>query len=224
MTSDRRVIDFYTKTGNLGAYNTFLALVPDYQIVIVVALAGGAASTNAALSLIESQVVSTIMPAIEVAGKAEATENFAGLYQSSTSGVNARLELSIDSGPGLVVTNWTRDGRDLLAEAPLFDPLLSPGQGLEVRLYPTSLRTTDDVQTQSAWRAIFSSLTSETAAQKENEALFFVDGSCQTWSEIGLITYGLVGIDDFVFTIDAGGKAVSVNDRALRTVLARVGM
>lgn len=41
LTSDRRTIDFYTKTGSQGQCFNVIALVPDYDLIMAINLAAG---------------------------------------------------------------------------------------------------------------------------------------------------------------------------------------
>ena len=92
-----------------------------------------------------------------------------------------------------------------------------PGQ-TTLRLYPTGLTAGK----QTLWQAVYDTTPPAVAAQ-EDALLFFAQGSCQTWSEMALQSYGLRPFDQFIFTADKSGKNVAVDARAWRSVLKSVG-
>ena len=57
----------------------------------------------------------------------------------------------------------------------------------------------------------------------ENAQLFFVQGSCTSWSSIDEVLYGEVGLDEFVFEVDERGVASCVTARAWRETMRKVG-
>lgn len=224
LTSDNRTIDFYTKSGEVGEYVGVLALVPDYDIVLSALTAGDEASYSLVYGGL-TQVVEALIPAIEQAGKEEANSTFAGQYQ--VKGSNSTITISVDSdGPGLKITDWLSEGHDIPEEWGVISTpaggvpgSLSSAPGVGVRLYPTNLRAGN----QSSWRAIFDTESSLASAADDDSQLFFLQGSCLTWSTIDGSIYGLRAFDDFVFTLDdKTGRAESVTPRALRETLVRV--
>lgn len=216
VTADGRIVDFYTKTGGLYDFNSVLAVVPDYDLVIAVNMAGPQASQGILFALV-TQLVWALVPAIEAAGKAEAKVKYAGTYHASTAGkVTGTITLAIDDGPGLVVSDYTSNGHGILKEW----PQLVPGSDVpSARMYPTNLQAGD----QMAWRAVYDFYPGNGYAAADSQ-LFFPQGSCETWSELDLTSYGLRSLDDFVFTFDAqGNQTTAVTARALRSTMERVG-
>lgn len=76
MTKDNLVIDIYTKTGNIGLYNSILFLIPDYDIGATVLTARYARSAND-LGLL---LVQNLLPAIDEIAKEQASKRFTGTY------------------------------------------------------------------------------------------------------------------------------------------------
>jgi hypothetical protein len=220
VTVDKRVIDFYTKTGGLGDYNSILVLIPDYDLVIVL-LSAGPGSTAGFIYGLVSQLIETLLPAIETAGKAEARAKFAGEYHAgSGTNITGTITLSLDDGPGLKLTNWTSDGKDILSEylsLAIDSSGPSPDLAISARMYPTNLQT----KNQTAWRAVFDIVNAD-GSPLDASQLFFIGGDCTSWSSIDLTIYGLNGLDDFAFDLDKQGRASSVTSRALRRTMGRV--
>lgn len=213
VTTDRRLIDFYTKTGGLFDYNALLVLVPDYNISMALFFAGPEASFGG-LQGILTQVVQAILPAIEEAGKAEATARYAGTYKTA----NSSIVLKLDNGPGLLVSKFVSNGKDILKTYPNITSGSASGTFgaplVSLRLYPTGLQSS----TQQAWRAVYSSTTPADVAQEDGQ-LFFQQGACESWAALDNILYGLTGLDDFGFQIGNTGHASAIMPRAFRQTL-----
>ncbi|KAI0149601.1 beta-lactamase/transpeptidase-like protein [Xylariaceae sp. FL1272] len=220
LTSDGRLVDVYTKNGGIPDYNAIFILIPDYDIVASIVSAGPASSLSTQLE-IATIALESFTPAVEAAGKSEATTSFAGTYADEAS--NSSITIAIDDGPGLVVKNWTANGFNVFEVFPIISSLKAEGsaQGqpsdyLSIRLYPTGLQSNNE----SAWRAVYD--TTSPSAVEQSDQLFIIQPSCQTWSTIDNSVYGMRGFDDFVFGIDGcTGKATTVSPRAWRQTLVR---
>ncbi|KAF1357019.1 beta-lactamase/transpeptidase-like protein [Delphinella strobiligena] len=208
-----RIVDLYTKAGDLGYYGAVLAIVPDYNAGFVINVAG---PNYAALLAAASDIVADIyLPALEQAAKQQALTNFAGTYKSSM--MNSTLVLEVDQAkPGVGLTKFISNGTDLL---PLLAALYAnDGDTLDIRLYPSNLRTpAGNGQTKVPFLALFAD-----ADYSTSTGIFASTFSDGTWQVIDEWHYGNVGLDEFLFTLDEGGRAVSVSPRVLRTILGRV--
>ena len=69
VTSDERLVEFYTKGGDVGTYHVMLAMIPDYDLVISI-LTSVPETSSGIVQLLFSQIVTAMLPAIEKAGKA----------------------------------------------------------------------------------------------------------------------------------------------------------
>ncbi|KAI0835026.1 beta-lactamase/transpeptidase-like protein [Hypoxylon sp. FL0890] len=217
VTKDKRLIEFYTKSGNLDSYNNILCLIPDYDLVITI-LSGGPQSSADLVNLALSKVVEGLLPAIEDAGKAEARPKFGGTYVDVTT--NSTITLSLDDAPGFAVSNWIVRDVDVIKNYGNFAALSSSpkNQVVTVRLYPTNLSS----GCHTAWRAVFDIGTPEELARQEAN-LFWPDSSCNTWASMDRITYGFRSMDEFVFSLNTDGSANSVNLRTFQIELKREG-
>jgi hypothetical protein len=61
------------------------------------------------------------------------------------------------------------------------------------------------------------------SARSEDEQLYFIQGGCHMLISINLGQHGLRLLDNFVFELDATGRAKAVRARALRQTLQWVG-
>lgn len=214
VTKDGRMIEFYTKAGDLFSYHSVIALIPDYDLVMV-ALVGGPEVSGATTYQIIGDASTALLPVIEQAGKAKAHIQYAGTYTDPST--NSSLTLSLDDGPGFRVTKWQVRGADvsgapLLGETPAVPP--------RVRLYPSNLSTGN----QTAWRAMFEDSADEVAAE---DALFPWDQfSCSSWSTLDKLIYQFQAQDLFIFDMVEGdggdSRASNINLPAYQVKLTRV--
>ncbi|KAK7416738.1 hypothetical protein QQX98_005064 [Neonectria punicea] len=221
VTSDGRLIDVYTKSGDLGLYHTLTGVVPDYDIVVTVLMAGTEASAGYASAIAFSAVIRGLLPAIEAAGRDEAKTAYVGSYtQRST---NSSITLKMDSGPGLLISEWQVRGFDVLTNiggyswATLETGKVNSAPPVSARVYPTNLATKGS----AAWRAVFD-FRNDTVDSKLDSKLFFKDGSCQTWFSQDRQTYDFLSLDEFVF-LDVEGEAdIQVQNPAFNITLSKV--
>ncbi|KAI0875413.1 beta-lactamase/transpeptidase-like protein [Hypoxylon argillaceum] len=205
VTKDGRLVEYYTKSGNLGSYNNVICLIPDYGLVVTILSAGDASSADA-VDFALTDVITGLLPAIEDAGKTQAEANFAGTYADASS--NSSLTLALDDGPGLSIANWTVRGVDIIANYGSFNALSARPSDLpvRVRLYPTNLAT----ECESAWRAVFSVGTAAELAAGD-AARFWAQGTCTTWAAMDRLVYGFKAIDEVIFSVSkdkAGGLSL----------------
>ncbi|KAJ5605487.1 beta-lactamase/transpeptidase-like protein [Penicillium lagena] len=200
---DSRVIDLYTKAGDLGGYSSILALSPDHNVGFTI-LAAGVGTTEAVAGL-SDLVANTLLPALEDVGKTEAKTNFGGVYESSQT--NSTISISTDNGPGLKVDSWVRGGDNMLTVL----SAIEESSVNSVRLYPTGLNAPGEM----SFRAIIQDLSA-------SQGVGPITRSCNSWELADGKVYGNIGIDEFVFTVDSCGKGTGLSPRAWRDYLIRM--
>ncbi|KAF4962849.1 hypothetical protein FSARC_9092 [Fusarium sarcochroum] len=203
VTKDGRIIDLYTKAGDITTYHSLLVLIPDYNLTVTLLDAGPITEVSGGtLQILLSEIVKELLPAVEEAGKDEAEKMYAGTYSDASS--NSSLTLSMDDEPGFHITNWTVRGVDIASTylsfglPPVFPAL--PGQ-VRFRLYPTGLNS--DAET--SWRMMYLVGTEE-ENEKTNSLFAWPDATCNTWASLDRIVYQLLSHDHFVFTESGSGS------------------
>lgn len=229
LTSDARLVDIYTKSGDLGLYHALLGIVPDYDLVVSVLAAGAEVTVDPyARSRIFSAVLRGLLPAVEAAGRAEARTTFEGTYTQESS--NASLVLSSDDGPGLLIESFGVRGFDVLSNinsyslAALESGVNPSPAKVEGRLYPSDRKSGSghsNGTTTTAWRAIFDSKTDEQRAELDKE-LFWLDGSCETWFGADRSAYNFLSLSDFHVVQGADGGVLSIVNKAFNVTLTKV--
>ncbi|KAK5996694.1 Beta-lactamase-like protein sdnR [Cladobotryum mycophilum] len=206
------LVDLYTKSGSIGAYESLIILVPDYQVTFAI-IAGGP-DASLAETIAGETAVQALLPALERASRAEACQKFCGEYRPSlSSSLNSSLVLAVDDRPGLLVKQWISRGSDLVLLAQAYANATRGGHIQSVRLYPAGIKA----QNQAAYRAVF-----QTVPYDSDPSTHFVfDPAAEIWATPDNLVYGAIAVDDFVFRLDDQGAATAVEPRVLREVLER---
>lgn len=198
--AEHRVVDLYTKGGNLGAYGANLVLIPDYAVGFVVLKAGARGQVPIPMSGV---IVDSLLPALEEAARAQAEADFAGTYAASHADprTTSSIRLSSTPGrPGLAVEHFFIKGADVLKE--VF------GAPESFQLFPANLGP--EYGGLSSWRGTYISL--------EDTGAF---SACPSWFGVDRPTRGVYALDEFVFRVDAGGRAWGLEMPAFGVLLGR---
>ena len=151
-------------------------------------------------------LVDAILPALDKVAKQQAEAKFAGYYTAE--GANSSITVGTDDKPGLKLTGWISNGVDLLDKLWAADV-----PNLDYRILPNELFEGNLVGFTSFYQ-------SATPAPAEG---VFYDLLRADWLDVDELNYGNIPIGQFVFELDAAGKAESIQVRALRTILHRKG-
>lgn len=219
LTRDGRVIDLYTKSGDLGPYKGNLVLIPDFDVTFAI-LMGGPDANSAAVTMAVGQIVELLIPALDEVAKEEAKKNFAGTYTDEET--NSTVTLSLDDGPGLLVTELVMRDIDVLENYALYVATQGgapPSEKIEVtpRLYSSGLQADD----QLGFRAMFYTGSVEGDAQLEEQLPFIPDVACNAFFQLDRVNYGMNAMEDFVFSVSEEGCAEELEARFWRVKLGR---
>ncbi|KKK21307.1 hypothetical protein P175DRAFT_0478861 [Aspergillus ochraceoroseus IBT 24754] len=214
-----RPVDLFTKTGDLFSYAALIGLLPDHGVGLSVLAAGAdSALATGSVPVLANLLSSALVPALEEAAKEEAAKLYTGTYaEASTTNATSAITFTVDDSPGLSVTAWTNNGINMLETVMGFygAPNVSD---VSVRLYYSGLQyRTPCGSTFVGFRAIMQS----TAAASTPAFDGPFTQSCISWQLINVMPYGNVGLDEFLFELNADGDVVSVQPRALRITLAK---
>ncbi|KAF2103616.1 beta-lactamase/transpeptidase-like protein [Rhizodiscina lignyota] len=209
-STSTRIVDLYTKSGNIGLYSAIVVLSPDHNFGFTI-LSTGVNSEQQVLIL--SNLLTDIwLPAFEAAAMEEANARFVGTYADPASQNDTFITVSFDRNvPGLGISEWKSRGVDIKAAYLLLQNAPS-NSTLSISLYPTGLGDSLDV----GFRATLDVL-------PETDTIGAFSTKCTDWAAVDGAAYGKVGIDEFVFGLDkCDGKAASLSPRVLRQKLVRV--
>ncbi|KAL7931405.1 beta-lactamase/transpeptidase-like protein [Trichoderma chlorosporum] len=229
ITADDRIVDLYTKSGDLGLYHALIGLVPDYDISVVLFAAGAEASSDMTAEIF-SAVIEALVPAIDEAGRTEAAtapEALIGTYTDDST--NSSLVLSINSDNTLTIKKFVVRSFDVLHHPSLysFDALaiddgpLPEDAFVDARLYPTNLvGQSPDGSKQMSWRAIYDTTTAKEKSA-EDAKLVLKDGSCQSWTQLDRAAYNFLSLGDFLFSYGTNKRATRISNGAFNIALTK---
>ncbi|KAJ4139707.1 hypothetical protein NW768_001050 [Fusarium equiseti] len=221
ITSDSRLVDVYTKSGDLGLYHSQTVMIPDYDIVISIMTGGREASKDPYVTAtILSAVIQHLLPAIEKVGREDAETTYSGTYEDKET--NSSITFTQDSGPGFKIKSWQMRGFDVLNNIGNYNfNALESGAStktayVDARVYPSNLK----IKGQMAWRAVFDKTPPANNTESEKE-IFFKDGTCQTWFQQDRMVYNYLPLDLFVFMEGEDGVE-AVKSPAFNITLTKV--
>ncbi|KAF7519973.1 hypothetical protein PCG10_009453 [Penicillium crustosum] len=200
------VVDYYTKGGSIGSYESLIVLIPDYGISFSVLTVG----KDSHLGLKLADVIKdTVLAGVATAAREQSAQQFAGRYEITDQPGNL-LIIAVDEKPGLVIREWKSNSIDFLQVAQ--DYAASTGSGLQsVRLYPTGISNCDQV----IFRAVYN-----TTSGTSQSGLF--ERGYQAWEGVDQLVYGQRPLDEFVFEME-DHLATKVECKGLLRTLERVG-
>ncbi len=202
-----RVIDLYTKAGDVAHYSSYLVLSPDHGVGFSALTADVSDQVPLANAFVADTLASSIIPAVESQAAHETAVKIAGLYRTNQTNLNSSVNLAV-RGHGLVLQSWISNGTDLLPQ------LKGLFGDVDIILFPS---ISDTRRGEIAFRAVGGpGITQDTGPFSRQ---LFENGG---WTGIDLVQYGGLGLDLFVFDVDRDGYALAVTPAATRATLRRV--
>ncbi|KAK5992288.1 Beta-lactamase-like protein [Cladobotryum mycophilum] len=217
LTPDKRVIDVYTKSGDLPGYSVYMLMLPDYSVGATVMVAG--ADAYAPSELLLDVVTKALVPAVDSLAREQARAVYTGRYTgasgtgnhtnningtNSTNSTASSLDLIIDNGPGLKIKRWINNGKSILQALAANQGV--PVQSLDARLYP--------VGEKNRWRLSFETI----GTGKED--LSAPSKTCHNWFQVDALRWASLPVDEFQFNVE-NGIVKGVRNLGLRANLSR---
>lgn len=207
------MIDVYTLLSNEGyeegLYSSYLGLVPDWGVGYAILSADTVepADLNEHADYMQTALNGVITTAVQ-----QAAQNYGGRYISSGSSTSYIVVDYEKRTPwGLYIEDFVSNGTDF--RKTLSELIgVSHASDLSIRLYPTGLSEEIVSGSRQAFRAVF---------QDETELADNGTPTCVSWLELDKYQYTGHGLDEFIFTLNAQGKAVRVDIPALNVTLQK---
>ncbi|TQN70743.1 Beta-lactamase-like protein, partial [Colletotrichum shisoi] len=226
LTADGRLVEVYTKGGDLITHHALLVVVPEYGITMSV-LAAGIEVSGGLYSYYTFKMGDLLPPlirALDEAARDEARDRIAGTYADEAT--NSSLTISLDGGWGLLLSDWRMRGFEVMPNLGRYSFLgvnvteLPADRERTARLYPTGLGS-EGGGNRTAWRALFDTFT---AAQRDavDDLLFYPNASCVSWLSMDRATYDYKGLDHFEFAYGEDARVESVLPKPFALSLQRV--
>ncbi|EDN07365.1 predicted protein [Histoplasma mississippiense (nom. inval.)] len=228
-SSSPRLVDFYTKFGDLGRYGSAIALIPDYDVGFTVLAAG--ANPGRQRTLLADLISSLLITTLEKEARTQAREAFAGTYTSTYNENDMTTVVKISDekdspGPGLAIDSFYLNG---VSFEDIVGAFIGERRGtfpkVGLRLQPTGLtaryanRSRGSVRSRTSFRVIAEIREPGANNNLTKENIF--SGPCKTWMSIDGLRYGGRSIDELVFELDEAGKAVALETRITQQTLLR---
>jgi hypothetical protein len=200
---ENRVVDMYTKGGNLGIYEAQYVLLPDFGVGFTLHLASVSGAPSYGVLGIITDI---LIPALDEVAREEADAAFSGTY-TGTNGVNSTVSLSTAPGTaGLHINEWISNGTSMLGLLAL--------PGTQTRMFPSTREDTEpNSESRSSWR-----MARELSQGFELKGPF---SACPNWFAVDRPGWGIWGLDDFVFHLNKEEEVEAIEPKALKIVLAK---
>ncbi|KAL8753250.1 MAG: hypothetical protein Q9199_005182 [Rusavskia elegans] len=202
LSDSERIQTIVTKAGGLRGYSSQLLLIPEYNLGLVVFVAGDGYAT----SWLREEVLKLLIPAVENIGRDQTASKLSGSYISSDATINSSTTFEVYGSRGLVVTSWISNGTDFLTQfVNMSNPKRKPGN---VQLTPSNISRGNNTK---VWRAeyVLNKLPSEGIVNTN----LIVD--------LDNFSYASRSLEEFVFELDKSGRAMKVNLPGFRITLDR---
>ncbi|KAH7112553.1 beta-lactamase/transpeptidase-like protein [Dendryphion nanum] len=202
-----RAIDIYTKSGGVDGYASFGIVIPEFDLAVSINAAGNRSATTAQSLL--GPILSSLIPYADAAARGRAQREYVGMYTLPNSNGSSSITFALDSGPGLLITNFTMNNVPVLRSFAALQP--GTPSDLQVRVYPTDPDSLDTAK--EFWWMNF-----ETRTQPES----FAEFACSSWLGLDRYRYSRESLDAVGF-VRRGGRVVGVELGGWRTTLGKVG-
>ncbi|KAJ6031295.1 beta-lactamase family protein [Penicillium herquei] len=207
LPSTKRPVTFYTKGGGLTDYYSYSFIIPQYDLVIFMGVAGDLS----ALNTIFTDVLNPLVIAAESEAQSQLRDSYGGDYTSTDPNMNSSITFVQTQSRALYISSWVSNSTDVLAN---LIPFVSSSAGASGDLYfqliPTfQTRYNDDGQIGEVWRLI--------------DVIDDVDdpvNATSVWNDYCVVnidpfSYGAIPLNELVFWRQSGDPTSTVQSVAL---------
>ncbi|KAJ5992829.1 beta-lactamase family protein [Penicillium sp. IBT 35674x] len=121
-------VTFYTKGGGLTDYYTYSFIIPQYDLVVFMGVAGDLS----ALNTIFTDVLNPLVIAAESEAQYQLNISYGGVYTSTDASLNSSITLSQTEPRSLYISSWISNSTDVLAN---LIPFVSSTAGTNGSMY-----------------------------------------------------------------------------------------
>lgn len=223
-------IDLYAKNGAAVGYAAQVSVIDQYGLGVVILTAGG----PEAWGILYDAILATIVPAVEDEARYQAKQ-YAGNWTGIDSlGVDNKLSLALDDGPGLKLEALTRGGEDILAAMKKVYTLVLPQFGKmseDFRIFPadmeisnsTSLRIGNETYdvVREDWRINLDFSLASATTKSDLPGQRLRNDDCISWQSNDWFYWGGEAVDRIIVLKDKGGRVVGIELPFLRAILTK---
>ncbi|KAI0193884.1 beta-lactamase/transpeptidase-like protein [Astrocystis sublimbata] len=216
---NNHVTDYYTKQGDIGTYNTAMALSPQHDLGWIAMAASAPGSADDVRGELFNAFTDFFIPMAEDQAKDEAAVRFAGTYEDAASNSSITIVAGDDGRAGLGVTSLFARGVEITGTESFFAAAFPSGEYFP-RMYPSQLRTVK--KTEDGAGTYDARLGFRVTSFKEGSGDRLEDPCLYAWVGHAQLLYGSVAYDDWVFEMSEDGNAEAIDLRMWRLKLTRV--
>ncbi|TKA81663.1 hypothetical protein B0A55_01358 [Friedmanniomyces simplex] len=209
LTETNRPVTILTKGGGLDGYYSYSLVIPDYNLVVSILLAGDLGGLDPLLGVINTPLIQ----AVQALAQNDLKQSYAGNYAATN--LNSSIILAQTPSQSLHVTSWISNGTDVLVPLTEF-VAIQAGQGSDIyyQLIPTFETRYKSQQVGEVWRFIN---VLDTPAETNTTSDIWNDYCVANFDPI---SYGGKPLTEVVFWKD-GGVVKDVELSAFRVVMAK---
>jgi hypothetical protein len=151
LPNSQRPVTFYTKGGGLTGYFSYSIIIPQYDIVLFMAVAGDLS----ALNTIFTQILNPLVIGAEAEAQSQLKSTYAGVYTSTDNTLNSSITITQTDSRALHITSWISNSTDVLAALiPLVAAKAGTNGDMYLQLQPTFQTRNKGSQKGEVWRFI----------------------------------------------------------------------
>ncbi|KAL8664193.1 MAG: hypothetical protein Q9202_003271 [Teloschistes flavicans] len=205
LSDSDRIQTIVTKAGGLTGYTSQLLLIPEYDVALVLLVAGDGNARN----WIREEILKAVVPKLEDMSRRETGDRLTGTYTSSNDRINSSLSVEVQGSSGLVVTSWISNSTDFLTKyIDWSTPKERSGESSKVQLIPTGTRREKHGE---VWRARY------VPRDVPSKGIISMDDI----NDVDIFNYASRSVEEFVFRTDSLGYADAVELPAFRVTLTK---
>ncbi|KAL9583132.1 MAG: hypothetical protein Q9212_002881 [Teloschistes hypoglaucus] len=205
LPDSHRIQTIVTKSGNLRGYTSKFLLIPEYDVALVILVAGD----GHALAWILEEILQAVVPELEEMARRQTGDRFTGTYTSSVAQINSSISVQVQGSSGLVVTSWISNSTEFLSKyADMATPRERSGEPSRIQLLPTGTRRGRNGE---VWRAQY--------VPREVPSTGIIN--VHLINDVDWFNYASHSVQEFVFHLDPRGCADAVELPAFRITLTK---
>jgi hypothetical protein len=213
LPNTKRPVTFYTKGGGLTGYYSYTIIIPQYDIVLFMAVAGELTSLNT----IFAEIINPLVIAVETEAMSQLNLAYAGTYDSTDNKLNSSITFTQTDPRALHITSWISNSTDVLASLiPLVAAKAGTSGDMYLQLQPTFQTRHTDGRTGEVWRFI-----------NVIDDYDLPTNATTVWNDycvanVDPLSYGTIPLNEAVFWRKASDPASPVTDVTLSAFRANL--
>lgn len=203
----KRPVTFYTKGGGLTKYYSYSIIIPQYDLIVFMAVAGDLSVLNT----IFTGVLNPLVIAAETEAQSQLESSYTGVYTSNGKGLNSSITFAQTQPRSLHISSWVSNSTDVMESLSSFVSSAAGTSGqLYFQLIPTfQTRHSKDGRIGEVWRFI--------DVIDDNK---YPTNATTVWNDYCVVnidpfSYGAVPLNEAVFWRDSISSASSVQSVTL---------